>query len=332
MDRNLALESVRVTEAAAIAAGRTVGLGDEKLSDRAAVEAMRTAFHQIEMKARVVIGEGERDEAPMLYIGEELGTGRGPEVELAIDPLEGTTICAHGMPNSIAVAAFAEPGGFLNAPDVYMNKIAVGPEARGVIDLSESATWNIERIAKAKNCEFNELTVVILNRPRHQDLINELRALGCRIRLIQDGDVSAAISVCKPDSGIDVMMGIGGAPEGVIAAAALRCLGGEIQGQLIFRNEDEKARAQKWKITDLSRIYALEDLAKGPVMFAATGVTSGTFLKGVNFFRHGCRTHSIVMRSHTATIRYLTAEHHFDHKPEIWKDLPAGARPQQGSL
>lgn len=326
MDRNLALESVRVTEAAAIAAARTVGLGDEKLSDRAAVEAMRKAFNRIEMKARVVIGEGERDEAPMLYIGEELGTGEGPEVELAIDPLEGTTICAHGMTNSIAVAAMAETGGFLNAPDVYMKKIAVGPQARGVIDISESPSWNLQRIAKAKACAFNEITVVILDRPRHKDLINEVRELGCRIRFIQDGDVSAAIAVCEEDSGIDVLMGVGGAPEGVIAAAALRCMGGEIQGQLIFQKDVERQRAAKWGITDLERCYALEDLASGPVMFTATGVTTGTFLKGVNFFKRGCRTESVVMRSSTGTIRHMTAEHHFDIKPEIWKDLPGEAQ------
>lgn len=319
MDRNLALESVRVTEAAAIASARTVGLGDESLSDRAAVEAMRSSFNRIEMRARVVIGEGERDEAPMLYIGEELGTGRGPEVELAIDPLEGTTICAHGMSNAIAVAAMAEPGGFLHAPDVYMNKIAVGPVGRGSIDIRESATWNIQRFAKAKSCELSEVTVVVLSRPRHQDLIREIRALGCRIRLIQDGDVSAAIAVCEEDSGIDMLIGIGGAPEGVIAAAALRCLGGDIQGSLIFRNEAEKERARKCGIEDFDRAYALEDLAKGPVMFTATGVTTGTFLRGVNFGHRSCTTYSVVMRSSTGTIRYLTAKHRFDIKPEIWK-------------
>lgn len=317
MDRNLALESVRATEAAAIAAARTVGLGNEKLSDQAAVEAMRIAFNQIDMKATVVIGEGERDEAPMLYIGEELGTGDGPEVELAIDPLEGTTICAHGMSNAIAVAAMGEKGALLHAPDVYMRKIAVGPECRGIIDVSQSATWNLERIAKAKNAKLNELTVVMLNRPRHHDLMKEVRALGCRIRLIQDGDVSAAIAVCEPDSGIDVLIGTGGAPEGVIAAAALACVGGEIQGQLVFRNDDEKARAKKMGISELEKLYAMEDLASGRVMFSATGVTTGTFLKGVNFFPNGCTTHSVVMRSASGTIRHLTAKHRFDIKPEL---------------
>lgn len=317
MDRNLALESVRATEAAAIAAARTVGLGNEKLSDQAAVEAMRQAFNRIDMKATVVIGEGERDEAPMLYIGEQVGSGKGPEVELALDPLEGTTICATGQPNAIAVAALSEPGGLLNAPDVYMKKIAVGPECRGHIDIRESATWNMERIAKAKGLNISDITVVVLNRPRHETLINELRALGCRIRLIQDGDVSAAIAVCEPDSGIDVLMGVGGAPEGVIAAAALRCMGGEIQGQLQFRTEEEKQRASKMKILDFDRCYAMEDLAGPRVMFTATGVTTGTFLRGVNFFKHGCTTHSIVMRSASGTIRRLTATHRFDIKPEI---------------
>lgn len=317
MDRNLALESVRVTEAAAIASARTVGLGDEKLSDRAAVEAMRSAFNRIEMQAEVVIGEGERDEAPMLYIGERLGTNSGPHVELAIDPLEGTTICAHGLPNAISVAAFAEKGGFLHAPDVYMMKIAVGPVARGVIDLSQSATWNLQRIAEAKSCELNEVTAVILNRPRHEDLIREVRALGCRIHLIQDGDVSAAIAVCEPESGMDVLLGTGGAPEGVIAAAALRCMGGEIQGRLVFRNDQEKSRAEKMGVKNFDRIYKMEDLAKGRVMFTATGVTSGAFLKGVNFFPGGCITHSVVMRSETGTIRSMTARHHFGLKSQI---------------
>jgi fructose-1,6-bisphosphatase II len=318
MDRNLALETVRVTEAAAIASARTVGLGDETLSDRAAVEAMRAAFNRIEMKGKVVIGEGERDEAPMLYIGETVGTGNGPEVEIAIDPLEGTTICSNGLPNSISVAALAESGGFLHAPDVYMKKIAVGPDAKGVVDLRQSATWNLEQIAKKKGCKIADLTVVILDRPRHQDLMKEIRKCGSRIRLIQDGDVSAAIATAEESSGIDVLMGTGGAPEGVISAAALRCVGGDFQGQLIFRNDDEKKRATKMGIKDFDRIYKLEDLASGDVMFAATGVTTGTFLQGVNFFKNGCETHSVVMRSATGTIRHMTARHRFDIKPAIW--------------
>lgn len=318
MDRNLALESVRATEAAAIASARTVGMGDETLSDKAAVEAMRAAFNRIEMRGTVVIGEGERDEAPMLYIGETVGTGSGPETELAIDPLEGTTICAHGLPNSISVVAIAERGGFLHAPDVYMKKIAVGADAKGVIDLNQSWIWNLEKIAKAKGRKVSELTVITLNRPRHEDLIRDLRKAGCRIRLIQDGDVSAAIAVNEPDSGVDILMGTGGAPEGVIAAAALRCMGGDFQGQLIFRNDDEKGRATKMGIKDFNRIYKLEDLAKGNVMFAATGVTTGAFLQGVNFIQNGCYTHSVVMRSETGTIRQLTARHRFDIKPQIW--------------
>lgn len=318
MDRNLALETVRVTEAAAIASARTVGLGDEKLSDRAAVEAMRAAFNRIEMRGKVVIGEGERDEAPMLFIGEMVGSGNGPEVEIAIDPLEGTTICANGLPNSISVAALAESGGFLHAPDVYMKKIAVGPDAKGVVDLRQSATWNLEQIAKKKGRKISELTVVILDRPRHADLMKEIRQCGSRIRLIQDGDVSAAIATAEEISGIDVLMGTGGAPEGVISAAALRCVGGDFQGQLVFRNDNEKSRANKMGIADFDRVYKLEDLASGDVMFAATGVTTGTFLTGVNFFKNGCETHSVVMRSATGTIRHMTARHRFDIKPAIW--------------
>jgi len=318
MDRNLALETVRVTEAAAVAAARTVGLGDEKLSDRAAVEAMRAAFNRIDMRGTVVIGEGERDEAPMLFIGEKVGSGNGPEIELAIDPLEGTTICAHGLSNSISVVAMAETGGFLHAPDVYMKKIAVGPDATGAIDLKQSWTWNLQKIAEAKGAKFSELTVVTLNRPRHDDLIKEVRELGCRIRLIQDGDVSAAIACAEPNSGIDVLFGTGGAPEGVISAAALRCLGGDFQGQLIFKNDQEKQRASKMGIRNHDHIYKINELAKGDVMFAATGVTSGTFLEGVNFFKNGCTTHSVVMRSATGTVRHLTARHRFDIKPSMW--------------
>ncbi len=318
MDRNLALETVRVTEAAAVAAAKTVGLGDEKLSDKAAVEAMRGALNRIDMAAKIVIGEGERDEAPMLFIGETVGTGDGPAIEIAVDPLEGTTICAHGMPNSISVVAMAESGGLLHAPDTYMKKIAVGPECRGVIDLSQSWIWNLERIAKAKERAICDITVVILDRPRHADLIQEVRARGCRIRLIQDGDVSAAIAAADEESGIDVLMGIGGAPEGVIAAAALRCLGGDFQGQLVFSKAEEKERAKKMGVSDLDRIYRLEDIAKGDVMFAATGVTTGTFLQGVNFTRNGCTTHSVVMRSATGTIRHIRARHRFDIKPYIW--------------
>ncbi len=321
MDRNLALEAVRVTEAAALASARTVGLGDEKLSDQAAVEAMRGALNRIDMKAKIVIGEGERDEAPMLFIGEMVGTGQGPDIEIAVDPLEGTTICAHGLPNAISVVAIAESGGFLHAPDVYMKKIAVGADAVGVIDITQSATWNLERIAKAKGKRASDLTVVCLNRPRHEDLIREIRSVGARICLIQDGDVSAAIAAASADSGVDVLLGTGGAPEGVIAAAAIRCTGGDFQGQLLFRNDDERARATKMGIRDLERFYRLEDLARGDVMMAATGITTGTLLPGVTFRKNGATTHSIVMRSATGTIRHMTAHHRFDIKPYIWGRL-----------
>ncbi len=315
MDRNFALEFVRVTEAAALDSARLMGRGDEKAADHAAVEAMRKALNSIAFDGRVVIGEGERDEAPMLYIGEKVGRGGEVKLDLALDPLEGTTICANGGINSISVIAIAEEGKFLHAPDTYMNKIAVGPEARGVIDLEATPTENLRAIASAKKCNVDDLTVVILDRPRHADLIAEVRRAGARIWLIGDGDVSAAIATCKPDSGVDVLMGMGGAPEGVIAAAALRCIGGDFQGKLHFRRDDERERATKMGITDFDRIYLIDDLARGKVLFCATGVTQGTFLDGVRFFRGGARTHSVVMRSETGTVRYIEAEHHFDRKP-----------------
>lgn len=319
MDRNYALEFVRVTEAAAVASARLMGRGDEKAADQAAVTSMRTMFNSVDFKGRVVIGEGERDEAPMLYIGEEVGTGKGARLDLALDPLEGTTICAHGGPNSISVIAVAEEGNFLHAPDTYMQKIAVGGEAKGAISLDRTATENLREIAKAKKTSVDRLTVVILDRPRHEELIREVRMSGARIQLIRDGDVSAAISTCKPNSGVDVLMGSGGAPEGVIAAAALRCAGGDMQGQLKTRNETEVARAKKMGITDINKIYSLNELAKGNVMFVATGVTSGNFLEGVTFTKDGCMTHSVVMRSETGTTRYIRAEHSFSTKPGIWQ-------------
>jgi fructose-1,6-bisphosphatase class II len=315
MDRNFALEFVRVTEAAALESARLMGRGDEKAADFAAVEAMRKALNQIQFDGRVVIGEGERDEAPMLYIGEKVGKGGEHKLDLALDPLEGTTICAKGLNNSISVIAIAEEGKFLHAPDTYMKKIAVGPECRGAIDLNATPTENLREIAKAKRCNMEDLTVVILDRPRHADLIAEVRQAGARIWLIGDGDVSAAIATCKRDSGVDVLMGTGGAPEGVIAAAALRCIGGDFQGQLAFRNDQEKERAKKMGIHDLNRVYRISDLAQGKVLFCATGVTQGTFLDGVRFFSGGAFTHSVVMRSETGTIRYIQAEHHFDRKP-----------------
>jgi len=316
MDRNFALEFVRVTEAAALESARLMGRGDEKEADRAAVEAMRKMLNQIQFDGTVVIGEGERDEAPMLYIGEKVGKGGGPKLDLALDPLEGTTICATGGNNSISVIAIAEEGKFLHAPDTYMNKIAVGPEAKGAIDLNASPTENLKNIAQKKKCHIEDLTVVILDRPRHEDLIREVRAAGARIWLIGDGDVSAAIATCKPSSGVDVLMGTGGAPEGVIAAAALRCTGGDFQGKLVFRRDDERARAKKMGVNDLDKVYRIEELASGNVMFCGTGVTQGTFLDGVRFVRGGATTHSVVLRSESGTIRYIQAEHHFDRKPK----------------
>jgi fructose-1,6-bisphosphatase class II len=315
MDRNLALEFVRITEAAALACAKYMGRGDEKIADQAAVDAMRKAFDSVDIDGTVVIGEGERDEAPMLYIGEEVGNGTGPEIDIALDPLEGTNACAGGKTNSLAVVAMASRGNFLHAPDTYMQKIAVGPDCRGIIDIKRTTTENLIVISKAKGCEIADLTVVILNRPRHEDLIQEVRRAGARIHLIEDGDVSAAIATCQPDSGVDVLMGTGGAPEGVLAAAALRCLGGDMQGKLMWRNEDEKARAKKMGIEDLDRTYKMEDMARGHVMFAATGVTNGEFLKGVRFFGGGATTHSVVMRSETGTIRYIEASHDFNRKP-----------------
>lgn len=315
MDRNLALEAVRVTEAAALAASKLMGRGDEKAADQAAVDAMRTTLNSLAIEGTVVIGEGERDEAPMLYIGEKVGLGGGPKIDIALDPLEGTTITAKGLPNSLAVLAMAEHGGFLNAPDVYMDKIAVGgglPE--GIVDLDKSVGENLKDLAKAKKVDVNDLVVCILDRPRHSDLIAKVRAAGARIMLIGDGDVSGVIATSTGDSGIDIYMGSGGAPEGVLAAAALRAIGGQIQGRLLFRNDDEKARAKKWGITDLNRKYSMTDMAKGDVMFAATGVTSGSMLKGVRRFHNGAETHSIVMRSKTGTVRWVSAHHNFSVK------------------
>ncbi|MDB5487177.1 MAG: glpX [Reyranella sp.] len=315
MDRNLALEAVRVTEAAALAASKLMGRGDEKMADQAAVDAMRTSLNSLAIEGTVVIGEGERDEAPMLYIGEKVGMGGGPKIDIALDPLEGTTITAKGLPNALAVMAMAEHGGFLNAPDVYMDKIAVGgglPE--GVVDLDKKPAQNLIDLAKAKKVDVSDLVVCILDRPRHSELIARVREAGARIMLIGDGDVSGVIATSTGDSGIDIYMGSGGAPEGVLAAAALRAIGGQIQGRLLFRNDDEKARAKKWGITDLNRKYSMTDMAKGDVMFAATGVTSGSMLKGVRRFHNGAETHSIVMRSKTGTVRWVSAHHNFSVK------------------
>ena len=319
MDRNLGLEAVRLTEAAAIASARLMGRGDEKASDQAAVDAMRKAFNELHIRGTIVIGEGERDEAPMLYIGEKVGRGAAedPEVDIALDPLEGTTITATGGPNALSVIAMAEKGHLLNAPDTYMDKIAVGPSAAGAIDIRKSPTANLRAIADKKGVYVEDLTVIILERPRHEKLIAEVRAAGARIKLIGDGDVSAAIATCFPETGVDVLMGIGGAPEGVIAAAALRCCGGDMQGQLKTRNDKEIERAKKMGIADTTKVFSIDEMAKGNVMFAATGVTSGDYLKGVRFFKGGAMTHSVVMRSKSHTVRYIEATHHFEHKPNF---------------
>ena len=314
LDRNLALEVVRVTEAAALAASKLMGRGDEKKADQAAVDAMRTSLNALAIDGTVVIGEGERDEAPMLYIGEKVGQGQPgmPKIDIALDPLEGTTITAKGLPNGLAVIAMAEHGGFLNAPDVYMDKIAVGgglPE--GIVDLDKTPAENLRDLAKAKKSDVADLVVCILDRPRHAELIAKVREAGARIMLIGDGDVSGVIATSTGDSGIDIYMGSGGAPEGVLAAAALRAIGGQIQGRLLFRNDDEKGRARRLGITDLNRKYSMIEMAKGDVMFAATGVTSGSMLKGVRRFHNGAETHSIIMRSKTGTVRWISARHNF---------------------
>ena len=314
MDRNLALEAVRVTEAAALNCASWTGRGDEKAADQAAVDAMRKAFDALAIDGTVVIGEGERDEAPMLYIGEKVGSG-GPKVDIALDPLEGTTICATGGPNALAVIAMADGGNLLHCPDTYMAKIAVGPVGKGVVDIDKSPTENLNALAEAKRCKVADLTVIILSRPRHDALIQEVRKAGARIRLIGDGDVSAAIATTKPETSIDLLLGIGGAPEGVLAAAALRCVGGEFQGRLAPRNNDEIERAKKMGVADINRKFTIDELAAGDVMFAATGVTDGDYLQGVHFFPGGAMTQSVVMRSKTKTVRVINAMHYFEHKP-----------------
>ena len=314
MDRNLALEAVRVTEAAALNCARWTGRGDEKAADQAAVDAMRKAFDALTIDGTVVIGEGERDEAPMLYIGEKVGSG-GPKVDIALDPLEGTTICATGAPNALSVIAMADGGNLLHCPDTYMAKIASGPVGKGVIDLDKSPSENLYALAEAKRCNVEDLTVIILSRPRHEAIIQEVRNVGARIRLIGDGDVSAAIATTKPETGIDLLLGIGGAPEGVLAAAALRCVGGEFQGRLAPRNNEEIERAKKMGVADIKRKFNIDELAAGDVMFAATGVTDGDYLHGVHPFPGGATTQSVVMRSKTRTIRFINATHYFEHKP-----------------
>ncbi len=324
-DRNLALELVRVTEAAAIASARTMGQGNSHLSDQQAVAAMRTAFDAMEIYGTVRIGEGERDEAPMLYIGEEVGRRDedDPKMDLALDPLEGTSLCAYGRPGALSVIAMAPEGGFLHAPDIYMDKVAVGPAGKGVIDLELSATENLHRLAEAKRVPVKDLTAIVLDRPRHDALIKEIRSVGARVRLITDGDVQAAISTCEEDTGIDILLGIGGAPEGVLAAAAMLCMGGDIQGRLLFKHQEQEARARRlMQEDDIHRVLKLDDLAKGNVLFAATGVTSGDMLRGVRFTRGGCVTHSLVMRSVSGTVRTIEARHDFERKPSYDSDGP----------
>jgi fructose-1,6-bisphosphatase II / sedoheptulose-1,7-bisphosphatase len=315
MDRNLALEAVRVTEAAAIAASRLMGRGDEKAADQAAVDAMRSALNSLHIEGTVRIGEGERDEAPMLYIGEEVGTGNGPKIDIALDPLEGTTITAKGGPNALAVIAMAEEGGFLNAPDTYMDKIAVGkglPE--GVVDLDETVENNLKNLAKAKDVEIGDLVICVLDRPRHEKIIAKCRESGARIMLIGDGDVSGVIATSTQEAGVDIYMGTGGAPEGVLAAAALRCIGGQMQGRLVFSKDQERGRASRLGITEFDKKYNLMELAGGETMFAATGVTMGSMLKGVRRFKGGAMTHSLIMRSKSGTVRYIEAQHNFSRE------------------
>mgnify|MGYP003630843531 CR=1 FL=1 len=311
LDRLLTLEIVRVTERAAVAASRLRGRGDEKEADQVAVDAMRQELNKLPINGRVVIGEGERDEAPMLYIGEEVGTGLGPDVDIALDPLEGTTICAKNLPNALAVIAVAEKSSLLYAPDVYMDKIAIGPGyPKGIISIDASPTENLSALAKAKGVPIAQITVCILDRPRHARMIEEVRASGAAIRLIGDGDVAGIIHTTDPDeTGIDIYMGIGGAPEGVLAAAALRCIGGQMQGRLQLNTAEKIARAKTMGIMDPLRVYEMEDMASGDVVFAATGVTDGNMLSGVRFARDAIVTHTIVMRSSSRTVREIKARH-----------------------
>jgi fructose-1,6-bisphosphatase II / sedoheptulose-1,7-bisphosphatase len=319
LDRVLSLEVVRVTERAAVAAARLRGRGDEKAADQAAVDAMRQELNHVAIDGTVVIGEGERDEAPMLYIGERVGTGKGPKVDIALDPLEGTTICAKDLPNALAVLALAEGGCLLNAPDVYMDKIAIGPGYPDhLVDLDASPKDNITALAKAKGVPINEITACVMDRPRHADLIEAVRSTGAAIRLIGDGDVAGVIHTTEPDeTGIDIYIGIGGAPEGVLAAAALRCIGGQMQGRLILDTEEKRTRAKRMGIADPGKKYAMEEMAAGDVLFAATGVTDGNFLSGVRFGRKTILTHTAVMRSATGTVRWVKTAHRrggkFDH-------------------
>jgi len=320
IERELALEFVRVTEAAALACGRLMGTGDKDGCDAAAVKAMRTALSTVEINGTIVIGEGEMDEAPMLYIGETVGTGRGPAVDVAVDPLEGTNVLAKGLTRALSVLAVAEEGCLLHAPDMYMDKLAVGPAARGRIDIDAPISYNLREVARGLNRNVEDLVVVILDRPRNEKLINEVRRAGARIKLIPDGDLSPAVAVAFEDSGVDVLAGIGGAPEGVLAAAALRCVGGEMQARLWPTSEAEAERAKKMGIKDVRQKLVMDDLVRNDdVVFAATGVTDGELLKGVYYSGHTARTHSLVMRGATGTVRFIEALHRLDRKPELVK-------------
>lgn len=317
MDRNLALEMVRLTEAAALASAQLMGRGDETEPDYAAAEAMHKLFADVECAGQLVIGEGDEESIPMLYMGEQLGTGRGPAIDIALDALEGATSCATGSPNAIAVIATAEPGGFLRCPlNCYMEKMAVGPVGRGVIDLDKSMEENLLAVARVKGVPVQNLTVVVLDRPRHESLVDELRTMGTRVKLISDGDLSAALATAHEPAGIDLLVGTGGAAQGILAAAALRCLGGEIHGRFRPRNQEEANQLHACDIHDFQKKYTAEEMARGHVMFAATGVTSGDFLKGVRFYSGGAMTNSVVLRSMTRTLRFLETYHHFEEHPE----------------
>ncbi len=316
MDRNLALEAVRVTEAAALSSARWMGRGNAQAAAQAAADAMRRAFDAVDFAGTVVLGEGGRGHSPMLYVGERLGSGREPEMEVALDPLDGASIVAHGRGNALAVVALADRNAFLRVADAAMEKIAVGPRAAGAIDVTRGPEENLHAIAEAMRCHVEDLTVAILDRPRHEDLVRRVREVGARIKLIGDGDLSAAIATGVESSGVDVLMGIGGSREGVLAAAALQCLGGDLQGRLRPRNDAEAERVHAAGIRALDHVFAIEELAAGKnVLFAATGVTDGALLQGVRFFGGGARTHSLVMRSRSGTVRFIEATHRFDRQP-----------------
>lgn len=318
IERELTLEFVRVTEAAAIASARCWGRGDKIAADDAAVQAMRNMFDTVNIEGTVVIGEGEMDEAPMLYIGEKVGRGKSIQLDIAVDPLEGTNLVAKGLTGAISVLAVAPKGCLLHAPDMYMEKIAAGPAAVGKISLEASVTENVKAVAKSLNKEVGDVTVVVLDRPRHQNIINELRDIGTRIKLISDGDVSPAVATAIPGSGVDLVLGVGGAPEGVLASAALSCLGGEFQGRLWPEDENDRQRAAKLGITDINKILTMEELIKcDDVIFVATGITDGEILKGVRYYGNIATTHTVVMRRASGTVRFIDAQHHIDKKKKI---------------